>query len=102
MLYKYNQLLRSHHWVRFHYQQVAYSPDAYLHSANGADNTPQRPFSFFFDELRLVLHAYCRDAYPKHINGNQGAVKGYLRIADGNRPEDLSLFSSVACIEEQC
>ena len=49
-----------------------------------------------------MLHAYCRDAYAKHINGNQGAVKGYLRLPDGNRPEDLSLFSSVACIEEQC
>ena len=31
------------------------------------------------------------------INGNQGATKGYLRLSDGNRPEDLSLFHSLTC-----
>ena len=35
--------------------------------------------------------------YAKYINGNQGAVKGILRLPDGNRPEDLSLFQSLIC-----
>ena len=36
------------------------------------------PSHRIFDELRLVLHAYCRDVYAKYMNGNQGAVKGYF------------------------
>ena len=47
-----------------------------LHSANRADNTP--PATDYFDELRVVRHAYCRDVYAKYINGNQGAVKRYF------------------------
>ena len=70
---------------------------AYLHSTNSADNISQR--QIFFCELRLVLYAYCRNAYAKYINGNQGAVnlKGIFRLPDGNRPKDLSLFHSLTC-----
>ena len=46
----------------------------------------------------MVVHAYCRDAYDKYINGNQQAEKVfYLRLPDGNRCEDLSLFRSLTC-----
>ena len=50
--------------------------------------TPQtiHPSDRFFNEIRFVLHAYCRDAYAKYMNGNQGAVKGIVRLPDGNRP----------------
>ena len=44
-----------------------------------------------------MLHAYCRNAYAKYINGNQGAVKRILRLPDGNRPEDSSVFHSLTC-----
>ena len=36
------------------------------------------PSDRFFNELHVVLHAYCRDAYAKYINGNPGAVKQYF------------------------
>ena len=45
----------------------------------------------------MVLHAYFRDAYAKYINGDQGAIKGIVRLPDGTRPEDLSLFHSPTC-----
>ena len=44
---------------------------------NCADNTPATDF---VDELRLVLHTYCRDAYAKYISGNQGAIKSTLVV----------------------
>ena len=66
----------------------------YLHSVNCADNTPS---DRYFDELCVVLHAYCRDEYTKYINGNQGAVKSILRLPDGNKPEDLNVFNSITC-----
>ena len=44
-----------------------------------------------------MLHAYCRDAYAKYINGNQVAINGILRLPGGNRPEDSSLFHSLTC-----
>ena len=43
------------------------------------------PSGGFFDELRVVLHACCRNA----------DAKGILRLADDNRPEDLSLYHSL-------
>ena len=33
---------------------------------------------FFSDDLCVVLHAYCRDAYANYINGDQGVVNGYF------------------------
>ena len=36
------------------------------------------PSNRFFDEIRFVLHAYCRDVYAKYMSGNQEAVKGYF------------------------
>ena len=45
----------------------------------------------------MVLHAHCRDAHAKYVNGNQGAIKSILHLRDGNRPEDLSIFNSLTC-----
>ena len=60
------------------------------------------PSDRFFDEFRVVLHAYCRDAYAKYSNVNRGAVKGFLRLPDGNRPEDFSLLHSLTCKNVTC
>ena len=69
-------------------------PGTYLHSAKRRQYTPAKEF---FKELRLVLHAYCREAYA--IAGTfmvtRQLHKGILRLPDGNRPEDLSLFHSL-------
>ena len=45
----------------------------------------------------MVLHAFCRGGYAKYINGNQGAIKIILRLPDGNRPEDSSVFHYPTC-----
>ena len=62
----------------------------YLHSTIHSSDR------FFSDELCFV-HRHCRDSYAKYIDGNQEAVKGYLRPPDGNSPKGLSLFSSLTC-----
>ena len=65
----------------------------YLHSANCADNTPQR-------QIFLMTYVWCfmrtvGTRVPSTLMVAREPYTGILRLSDGNRLEDLSLFHSL-------
>ena len=70
----------------------------HLHQARiNIARTAQAPRDRFLYELGVALHAYCRGAYARSINGNEGAVESILWLSDGNRPEDSSSYHTLTC-----
>ena len=57
------------------------------------------PATECFKELRLMLNAYCKDVYVIASTSmvTRELYKRILRVPEGNRPKDLSLFHSLIC-----
>ena len=57
------------------------------------------PATECFKELRFTLNAYSKDVYVIASTSmvTRELYKSILRVPDGNRPEDLSLFHSPIC-----
>ena len=81
----------------FLYMLCGYVTGAYLHSANCADNTPQR--QIFLSSLVWCCMHTVETCMPSIsiLMVTREPYKGILRLPDGNRPENLSLFHSLTC-----